>query len=115
MLQTSHIPQPVLFQNGRQVGLGDVVHKGAVAEDHGAVPGGGKLGMPLGDTQGQRLDLLAGDLLVEAGDQRPGADGIGKGAYIASKPGSARTLELGGKAFAKSSQVREGLLFHMSV
>ncbi len=31
--------------------------------------------MPLGNTKGQRLHLLPGDLLVEAGDQRPGADG----------------------------------------
>ena len=31
--------------------------------------------MPLSNSESQRLDLLPGDLLVEAGDQRPGADG----------------------------------------
>ena len=47
--------------------------------------------------------------IIGHADQDHAAGGIGKGAYLTSKPGSARALELDGEAFAKGGQVREGL------
>ena len=35
-LQAAHIFQPVLLEDGGEIGFGNVVSKGAVAEDHGA-------------------------------------------------------------------------------
>ena len=96
----------MVLQDGCEVRLGDVVREGAVADD---VASRCEFGMPLGDAEGQRLCVPAGDLLVEVGDQRPSADGIGKGAYLTSKAGSSRALELDGKVLAKGGQVKEGL------
>ena len=79
MLQTPHVPEAALLQDGGEVGLDDIVCEGAVAEDYSAVAGWCELLVPLGDSEGQRLDLLPGDFFVEAGDQRaanhPGTPG----------------------------------------
>ena len=73
--QASYVPEPALLQDGREVHLGDIILESAVAENYSGVAGGLELGMPLGNSEGQRLDLLPGDFFVEAGDQRAGADG----------------------------------------
>ena len=65
----------MLLQNGGDVGLGNIIFEGTVAEDHRGVARGFELLMPLGNTEGQWLDVSPSDLLVKAGDQRTGSDG----------------------------------------
>ena len=74
--QAPHVPQLALLQDGGEVRFGDIIHEGAVVEDDGAVTGGRDLGMPIGNAEGQRLDLVPSDALVKAGDQRASADGV---------------------------------------
>jgi hypothetical protein len=66
----------VLFQDGREVGLGHVVGEGAVAEDAGGVAGGGQRLVPGDDTLREWLYVVAADLLRQAGQQDTAADGI---------------------------------------
>ena len=47
----------MLLQDGREVGFGNIILKGTVAEHHRAVSGRRKLVMPPGNSKGQRLDL----------------------------------------------------------
>lgn len=64
----------MLLQNGREVGLGHVVGKRAVAEHDGGVAGRRQLFAPGDHAVGQRLDLFAGYFFGQADDQRAGAD-----------------------------------------
>ena len=66
----------MLFQNGRHIRLSHVVFKGTVAEDNRDVSLGFKLFVPLGNAEGQRIDFPSVNMLVEAGEQRPGTDGV---------------------------------------
>ena len=59
----------MLFEDRGEIGLGDIVREGVVPEDDGGFTSGSELFVPVGYSERQRLDLGAGDGLVEAGDQ----------------------------------------------
>ena len=58
-LQAPHVFQPVLLEDGGEVGLGHVVGEGAVAEDDVRLAGRGQFLVPGDDAERQRLHLLA--------------------------------------------------------
>ena len=66
----------MLLEDGGEVGLGHIVGKGAVAEDHGAFTRRSQCLVPLDDAEGQRLDFLAGDLRGEADEEGARADAV---------------------------------------
>ena len=66
----------MLLQNGGEVGLGDIVFKGAVAEHAGRVSGRRQFLVPVDNALGQRLHLLAGNLLGKAGHQDAAPHGM---------------------------------------
>lgn len=66
----------MLLQNGGEVGLGDIVFKGAVAEHAGRVTGGRQFLVPVDNALGQRLHLLAGNLLGKTGHQDAATHGM---------------------------------------
>ena len=55
--------------------LADVVSEGAVAEDDGCFARRRQLGVPRRHSVGEGFDVVPGNLVVEASDQRTGADG----------------------------------------
>ena len=61
--QTADVRQPVLGENGGQVGFGDVVLEGAVAEDAGGLPRRCELLVPGDDAGSQGLDRVTGDYM----------------------------------------------------
>ena len=66
----------MLAENGGEVGLGNIVGEGAVAEDTGRVASRGKLLVPGDDALCQRLDIIERDLFGKAGEQYAATDSI---------------------------------------
>src|SRR3989339_1357218 len=83
LLQTPHVVYSVLLKYRREIGLGDVVGEGAVAEDAGAVAGRGEFLVPGDYALGQGLDVLTGDLGGKAGHQHAAADTVHGQAVLA--------------------------------
>ncbi len=65
----------MLLQDGRKVGLGDIVLESTIAKDHDTVPVGCKFFVPCSDTESQGFDFCLSDVLNKAGDQRSSTNG----------------------------------------
>ncbi len=75
-LQAQHLLEPLLAQNLSQVRLGDVVCKGAIAEDARGITGRREIGMPLADTPRECLYLHLSDSVRQADEQNAAAYGM---------------------------------------
>jgi len=64
----------MLLEDGGEIGFGDIIREGAVAEDNGGVTGGLEFTMPGHQRQGQGFHIGEGDGGGEAHHQGAGAD-----------------------------------------
>ena len=76
MSQAPHVLYAVLLQDCRQVRLGHVVGKGAVAKDAGRVALRRQFFVPADDTLGQGFNFIRRDGRRQAGHQYAVADGV---------------------------------------
>jgi hypothetical protein len=65
----------VLLEDGGEVRFGDIIGKGAIAEDHIRFTGRGHLLVPGNDAKRQRFYFRGGDLFGEADQKRASASG----------------------------------------
>ena len=75
-LETSELPKAALFKYRREVGLGNVVGEGAVAENHRRFSGGSQRLVPLRNAFPKRLNVLSGDRLVKTRHKGTYADRV---------------------------------------
>ena len=75
-LQARHPREPVLLENGAEVGFGHIVGEGAITEDDVRIARGGELHVPCNNAERQRFNLGGGDLRCEADEQRASADAV---------------------------------------
>ncbi len=83
--QASDVPEATLFKNGREVCLGDIVGKGAVAKHDSGFAGWRERVMPVSDPGRQRLHIIAGDRFAETSEERTGTDRVHR--FAGNSPG----------------------------